>query len=216
MAVLKYRKTTGNNKDAFEVITGVVGPKGDPGQNGLFSNIQPITSTSLFYYPVAVSGSYGADGAGYYNDNIKIYNNVLFGAAWNDYAEYRKGESLKPGTCVIEVGDGTLTPSTERLQRGASIVSDTFGFAIGQTEECQLPIAVCGRVLAYTYQDKKEYHAGDPVCTGPNGTIDKMTDEEVQKYPDRIIGFVSEIPTYMIWKGNINIAVDDRIWIRVK
>jgi len=43
-----------------------------------------------------------------------------------------------------------------------------------------------------------------------------MTDEEVQKYPDRIIGFVSEIPNYMIWKGQINISVDDRIWIRVK
>jgi hypothetical protein len=42
-----------------------------------------------------------------------------------------------------------------------------------------------------------------------------MTREEVVKYPDRIVGIVSEIPTYKIW-GQNNIEVNNRIWIRVR
>jgi len=64
------------------------------------------------------------------------------------------------------------------------------------------------------------------VCAAPNGTIDIMTREEIQKYPDRIIGIVNEIPDYEIWKSiptHSNgeqtikeIEVKDRIWIDIK
>ena len=140
----------------------------------------------------------------------------VYGAVWNDYAEYRRSEeSIAPGRSVIETGHGDLVLATERLQPGANIVSDTFGFAIGETDRTQTPIAVSGRVLAYPYEDISTYMAGDPVCTGPNGTISKMTREEVQQYPDRIIGTVSEIPQYDTW-GSGDVKVDGRIWIKVK
>jgi hypothetical protein len=42
-----------------------------------------------------------------------------------------------------------------------------------------------------------------------------MTRDEIKEYPDRIIGIVSEIPTYETW-GTNNIKVNGRIWIRVK
>lgn len=143
------------------------------------------------------------------------YFSRAYGAVWNDYAEYRSTSTVKPGQCVIETGLGDLVQSTKRLQPGANIVSDTFGFAIGETEQTKTPIAVSGRVLAYPYEDRDSYQAGDPVCSGPNGTISKMTREEVREYPDRIIGTVSEIPDYEVW-GTGNVKVNNRIWIKVK
>ena len=46
----------------------------------------------------------------------------IFGAVWNDYAEYRSTSKVKPGQCVIETGLGDLVQSTERLQPGANYI----------------------------------------------------------------------------------------------
>ena len=144
---------------------------------------------------------------------------VLFGAAWNDYAEYRdygleEDEEIPYGYVVIENGDDTVSLSTERLQPCGQIVSDCFGFIIGH-EESSVPVALCGRVLAYPYEDRNSFQIGDAVCTGPEGKVSKMTREEIIHWPDRIIGYVSSIPTYEIWDEK-NIKVNGRIWIKVK
>lgn len=145
-----------------------------------------------------------------------IRGNKVYGAVWNDYAEYRQTHhKVRPGQCVYEKGNGSLAISYERMMPGANIVSDTFGFAIGETNECKTPLAVSGRVLAYPYESKEEYKAGDAVCSGPNGTISKMTRAEIRDYPERIVGTVSEIPTYEVW-GSGNIKVNGRIWIKVR
>lgn len=137
------------------------------------------------------------------------------GAVWNDYAEYRIcKDNFISGQVVCENGDDTLSISMKRMQPAANIVSDTFGFAIGETDEAKCPIAVSGRVLAYPFESRDSYKAGDPVCAGPNGTVSKMTREEVKDYPDRIIGTVSAIPDYETW-GTGNVKVDGRIWIKV-
>jgi hypothetical protein len=95
-----------------------------------------------------------------------------------------------------------------------SIVSDTFGFAIGQTKTCKTPLAVSGRVLAYPLEDRNSYKPGDAVCSGPNGTVSKMTQEEKINHPECIIGYVSCVPTYETW-GEKDTKVDGRIWIKV-
>lgn len=140
----------------------------------------------------------------------------LFGAAWNDYAEYRVcQEDYKPGQVVCENGDDTLSIATRRLQPGANVVSDTFGFAIGETELAKCPIAVSGRVLVYTYEPREEFKPGEAVCAGPNGTVSRMTREEIREYPECIIGTVSAVPTYETW-GQTDVPVDGRIWIKIK
>lgn len=144
-----------------------------------------------------------------------IYGKQVYGAVWNDYAEYRESEEIEPGRIVYEVGDGTLKRTTERLQPAANVVSDTFGFAIGETDVAKTPIAVAGRALVYTYEDRDTFKAGDPVCAGPNGTVSKMTREEEKEYPSRILGIVSEIPNYDIW-GSGNVKVNNRIWIKIR
>ena len=147
---------------------------------------------------------------------IETSTKALYGAVWNDYAECRETkEDIKPGRVVCETGKGDLVLSTERLQAGANIVSDTFGFIIGETSKAKTPIAVSGRALAYPLEDRILYAAGDAVCAGPNGTVSKMTREEIREYPDRILGTVSEIPDYEVW-GENDIIVDGRIWIKVR
>lgn len=142
----------------------------------------------------------------------------LYGAVWNDYAEFRIcNEDFKPGQVVLENGDDALSIANQRLQRGCSIVSDTFGFAIGETDEAKCPIAVSGRVLAYGHESREEFkkHIGWPVCSGPNGTVSIMTGEEEEKYPSRIIGTISAVPDYETW-GTGNVEVNNRIWIKIK
>lgn len=130
-----------------------------------------------------------------------------YGAVWNDYAEFREAKGdIEPGRCIRELGDDTLELTNERLMRGCEIVSDTFGFAIGQSEKAKTPTAASGRVLAYLYEDKEEARQkiGWPVCSGPNGTVSIMTEEEEEKYPSRIIGTISAVPDYEIWYGGNN------------
>ena len=145
-----------------------------------------------------------------------IYGAKVYGAVWNDYAEYRnQKEEIKPGYCVASSDNGQVYRTTEKFQACDGIVSDTFGFGIGETDECKTPLAVAGRVLAYCEGDRYSYHAGDTVCAGPDGKVIKMTREEIREWPDRIIGIVSEIPEYETW-GSGNVAVNGRIWIKVK
>lgn len=140
---------------------------------------------------------------------------AVHGAVWNDYAEYRTTMiDIEPGRVVVENNDDTLSLSTERLMPGANIVSDTFGFSIGETESAKTPLAVSGRVLAYPNEPRDSYHAGDAVCSGPNGTVSKMTREEIITYPERIIGTVSAVPDYETW-GQNNVSINGRIWIKV-
>lgn len=144
-----------------------------------------------------------------------ITGNKVRGAVFNDYAEYRESAVMQPGVCVVETGYGDLERSTKRLQLGASITTDTFGFAIGETYKAQTPIAVCGRVLAYPYENRYEFTAGAAVCSAPDGKVSLMTREEIKEWPDAIVGYVSEIPEYTHW-GSDKIFVNGRIWIKVK
>lgn len=170
--------------------------------------ISGADSTSTTTGALKVTGGIGASG--------NIYSSAVYGAVWNDYAEYREGTAqFEPGRVICENGDDTLSLATERLQPGANVVSDTFGFAIGETENAKTPIAVSGRVLAYPYEDRNSYNPGDAVCAAPNGTVSKMTREEIREYPERIIGTVSAIPEYETW-GTGNVPVNGRIWIKIK
>lgn len=145
-----------------------------------------------------------------------LRGNKLWGAVWNDYAECREADTIEPGKCVIEVGNDTLITSTERLMPGANITSDTFGFAIGETEQAKTPIAVSGRVLAYPYESREEFkkNIGRPVCSGPNGTVSIMTDEEYRNKGYCAIGTISAVPDYEEW-GTGKVKVNGRVWIKV-
>ena len=146
-----------------------------------------------------------------------IKGSKIYGAVWNDYAEYRIcKDNFIPGMVVCENGDDTLNISKERMQPAAAVISDTFGFAIGETDNAKCPIAVSGRVLAIPYESREEFKKaiGRPVCAGPNGTVSIMTDEEYRDKGYCAIGTISAVPDYATW-GTGNVAVNNRIWIKV-
>ena len=160
-------------------------------------------------------------------DNYLRSGTRIYGAVWNDYAEFRKGQmdNLKPGQVVTEIGNGEMKLANKKLQKGCKILSDTYGFALGETKECKLPIAVAGRVLVYCDTAKEELEPGDCLCANYTGNTIKMTQEEIIKYSDRIVGIVSEIPNYNIWHSldpdnpdvlKEDIQVDGRIWVYVR
>ena len=152
---------------------------------------------------------------------IWIQGNSVTGAVWNDYAECRESDCEDFGYVLMEVGDDSLTKTTERLSHFAGVSSDTWGFSQGETDKAKTPIAVAGRVLVYPYQDRNNYKPGDCVCAAPGGTVDIMTREEVREWPDRIVGTVSCVPDYEEWGGGEGadrdpVKVNNRIWIKVK
>ena len=140
----------------------------------------------------------------------------MYGACWNDYAEYRISNCQEPGRVICENGDDTLSLATERLQPAGNVISDTFGFVIGETEQAKTPVAVSGRVLAYPYESREEFkkNIGRPVCSGPNGTVSIMTDKEYRDKGYCAIGTISAVPEYETW-GEGNIPVNGRVWIKV-
>ena len=239
-------KSSNNDRDVTWSSTGLgdyVEKSGDTMTGNLIVNNQTDESTikvvneagQLYLYSrtsgTGRRGIYGLNASGTeqsmfaWNQDGSIHaGGQLYGAVWNDYAEYRKDNKeekdiQRPGRCVKENGNGTLSLTAKRLERGCEIVSDTFGFAIGQDEEngYNTPIASSGRVLAYPYESIEEFssHIGWPVCSGPNGTVSIMTDEEEEKYSSRIIGTISEIPDYEEW-GSGKVKVNGRIWIRIR
>ena len=178
-----------------------------------------MTAASSTTAGYVTTGAQTIAGAKTFSNNLvcsgTITGTKVYNAVWNDYAEFRKAEIIEPGRVVIEDISGEMKISTERMQAGASIVSDTFGSAMGETDDCKTPLAVAGRALAYTYEDRNSYPLGAAVCTGPNGTVSLMTREEIMMYPERIVGTVSEIPNYKTW-GTGNVEVNGRIWIKVR
>ena len=152
---------------------------------------------------------------------IWTQGDAVTSAVWNDYAEYREADVIEPGYVLVEKGDDTLTKSSKRLSHFYGVSSDTWGFSQGETEKAKTPIAVAGRVLVYPFQKRENYEPGQCVCAGPGGTVDIMTEEEVMKYPDKIVGVVSCVPNYDTWGGGENadrepVKVNGRIWIKVK
>ena len=176
---------------------------------GVTTFTDTTASTSTTTGAVKISGGLGVAG--------DIYANHVYGAVWNDYAECRESnEFINAGRVVKENGDDTLSLADGRLIYGCSIVSDTFGFMIGETAKAHTPIAVSGRVLAYPYENREVFRSniGCFVCSGPNGTVSLMDKEEVWNHPEAIIGQVSAVPDYEYW-GN-NVKVNGRVWIKVR
>lgn len=187
---------------------------------------------NTYLMPGSNANATGNNWASYYSyvENSNGYWHFVraYGAVWNDYAEYRVANSTEPGRVVKDTATGRMEIVNERLAPGCKIISDTYGFAIGETEDAKSPIAVSGRVLVYPYQDVNKYEIGAAVCSAPNGTVDIMTREEIMKYPERIVGTVSEIPTYTVWEQKRKdvsgkeepyihkVEVKGRIWIYVK
>lgn len=115
---------------------------GSNSDGGPANNIVVANSNSGRYYVTGVPITSGVVGTSLTccnnpsgSENVSgIYfdasSGVLFGAAWNDFAEFRNCDA-KAGQVVCESGDGSLKVSQKRLQSAPAVVSDTYGMVIG-------------------------------------------------------------------------------------
>jgi hypothetical protein len=187
---------------------------------GQYIDLHRAGSTTDYDYRINLGGA--GDNRLYLSNAVTVNGNLtattINGAVYNDYAEYRRADQWAgpalPGRCVTEAGDGAVRRTARRLEKCPMIVSDTFGFAIGDQAH-SVAVAVAGRALAYTDRPRGRFKPGDAVCAGKDGTVSKMRFWERILYPDRMVGVVSEVPDYERW-GTGNVRVDGRVWIKVR
>ena len=163
-----------------------------------------VTNTTLFDANVYVNPSTGT-----------LTASKVYGAVFNDYAEYRKCEThINPGYIVTEDGNDCIKLCTTKKNKGKLfVVTDTYGTCIGEKIN-SVPVALTGRVLVH-YDHKRNIKIGDYVGCNDQGQARNMSKIESFLHPKRVIGTVSSIPDYDTW-GTDNVKVDGRIWVNLK
>jgi hypothetical protein len=78
--------------------------------NGYKANDGTRSSAELFLNKNSTGNVYLGQGGAFISREGKVY-----GAVWNDFAEYRKSEIVEPGRVICENGDGTLSLTYKRL-----------------------------------------------------------------------------------------------------
>lgn len=141
----------------------------------------------------------------------KVWNSV-----WNDVADFQLlNDQLVFGKCYIDHIEGARI-AFERCQMAViGVASDTFGHAVGAgANEKEVPIAVCGWVLAFV---DKEYPCGTPLTNDENGNLTEMTLEEKRNYPERMLGIYKKPePQEEFGPNGQKIKVNGRHWVKVK
>ena len=150
-----------------------------------------------------------------------VIGNKVYNAVWNDISDFQDlaDDVFTPGKCYYDSSDGAKICNTRCQKSVIGIASDTYGFGVGQTDEenkKQVPIAVCGWVLAYV-NDYQNCELGDALTNDSNGNLVKMTDEEKCKYPERIVAIYKkhDHEEYFGTKEN-KIKINERHWVKVK
>ncbi len=167
---------------------------------------------TLSYYAADPTATLAGGSAilGYYGN---FYATKVYGAVWNDLADFRKlasGQKKIPGKVYIASDDGVVL-ATKRAQKGTvGVCSDTFGMALGgsDADPTKAPIAISGWALAYV--DKK-YEIGTPLVSGKDGNLTKANILDNLLHPERIVGTVETSP-----QEYNKLKVDGRYWVKVK
>jgi len=151
----------------------------------------------------------GASRGGTISGFSKVYN-----AVWNDYADYISLEGptpIIPGRVYSYNGHFHQIASSYAEMGVIGICSDTFSFVAGHKEdEFQVPIAVCGFVLAYV---DKVYPSGTPLTSATDGGLTEMTLETKMKFPERLLATFYKEEKSTAWYG---IEVNGRHWVQVR
>lgn len=110
-----------------------------------------------------------------------------------NYAIFYDAESDFGGGSVVTYNAETskYRLTTRRLEPNSAIVSNSYGWVIGYDEhKQQCAVTIAGTVEVRPVEPISEFKAGDAVCSGPDGFVSLMTHDEVNLYPESVIGYV--------------------------
>lgn len=212
---IQWRSCTNGNWNGWSVI---------PQKLADTYNVTQTHSTGNANYPILLKNGTGTgttttttlfDANVYVNPSTgTLTASKVYGAVFNDYAEYRKCEAhIDPGYIVTEDGNDCIKLCTTKKNKGKLfVVTDTYGTCIGEKID-SVPVALTGRVLVH-YDHKRNIKIGDYVGCNDKGQARKMSKIEAFLHPERVVGTVSSIPDYDTW-GTDNVKVDGRIWINI-
>lgn len=177
-------------------------------------DINPLNGTVTFTTAGADVALVNSAGTGLLG---QIKATKIWNAVWNDYADFQLlDDRLEFGKCYVDTKSGAKVATT-RCQLGViGIASDTFGMAVGQghTQKTEVPIAVCGWVLAYV---DKEYPTGTPLTNDTHGNLTEMTLQEKRDFPERIVAIYKKPePAAEFGDDVAKIKVNGRHWVMVK
>lgn len=142
-----------------------------------------------------------------------FYATKVYNVDYNDVADFQKVDDKIIYGKVYRLTENGAKICTERCQLGAiGICSDTYGFGIGKKTKQSAPFAVSGWTLAYV---DRQYEPGTPLTNDKNGNLTKITDEEKQRYPERLVALYDKPELREFWGINNEVNVDGRHWVKV-
>jgi hypothetical protein len=195
-ATIAYDNRTASN---FQILFG--------SSTGLYGSdlvtMNPSTGT------ITTTNIDGAARGGTISGFSRVYN-----AVWNDYADYISLEGpipVVPGRVYVYNGHFHQMASSYAEMGAIGICSDTFSFVAGYKDsEFQVPIAVCGFVLAYV---DKVYPSGTPLTSAADGGLTEMSLETKMKYPERMLATFYKEERNVAWHG---VKINGRHWVQVR
>jgi len=139
-----------------------------------------------------------------------FYATKVYNAVWGDivdFVEFNNNIKIEYGKVYTRNECGEVVLTSKYGQSALGIASDTFGIGVGDKSiPNQIPIAVCGFVLAYV---DKQYKFGTPLTPAKNGILTKA---KWYTKKHRIIAIYDRPENNNEWN---KIKVNRRNWIRI-
>lgn len=212
---------TGNNLDVLQYSTATSDWETVPVRNLIYGYGTEVSGNKInwdgtrwavdtLWYTAAVNPA----GTGRLNYNGYLYATKVYGATYNDFADFMKlpeDEPVEFGKVYYRNKSGELRRTVEYNQKGiVGIASNTYGSSVGHIDKThQVPLAVAGFVLAYV---DDIYEPGTPLTSSADGYLTKMENDDKIAYPERIVATFDREETELGWN---DVAVNGRHWVKV-
>jgi hypothetical protein len=197
------------------------------GNSATMASIDPSGAT--FAVPLEVTSEVQTEGHFYagntdatasvrLNFDGHLYATKVFNAVWNDVADFQDVADEKiPGKCYFDTLSGAKICNEECQKAVIGILSDTYGFGLGQVNNAKkAPFVIAGWALACV-DSEQTYETGDVLMNDSNGNLVKMSEEMKRLYPERIVATYKKPEAAKYFgPGAEAVKVNGRHWVKIR
>jgi len=208
-----HQVVTYDNFDTISYVAADVGIGGTPGDT--FPTLRRCTiATDTGIITPGEGPDLMLNGSDDNSPNQEFVASKIWNSVFNDIADFQElNDNLIYGKCYYDTINGAKICNVRCQESVIGIASDTFGYALGSGKG-GISIAIAGWVLAFV---DKEYIIGVPLTNDENGNLTKMTLEEKQIYPERMVAIYKKKQDSKWWgPEKKEIEVNGRHWVKVK